>query len=117
MSIRYFQLSCDLNIQIIAYGKFHKRNKYTKKKIHFLFVTLFLCFFAVLLGMMTHVQVSGTEHEVWIKKALTERSLKKLIKNLAKELEGEHSSLPHYVEAQIREEIANAGVAASQHGG
>jgi hypothetical protein len=110
-------LSCDLNIQIITYGKFHKRNKYTKKKIHFLFVALFPCASVVMLGMMTQAQNSGTELKVRIKKSLTERSLKKLIKNLARELEGEHSSLPHYVEAQIREEIANAGVAASQHGG
>ena len=70
-----------------------------------------------MLGMETHVQVSGTELKVRLEKALTEKSLKKLITNLAKELDGEHSFLPHDVEAQIRREIANAGVAVSQHGG
>jgi hypothetical protein len=68
-------------------------------------------------GMTTHVKVSGTELKVRIEKALTEKSLKKLITNLAKELDGEHSFLPHDVEAQIRREIANAGVSVSQHGG
>ena len=68
-------------------------------------------------GMTTHVKVSGTELQVRIEKSLTERSLKKLITNLEKELNGEHSFLPHEVEAQIREEIASAGVAVSQHGG
>jgi hypothetical protein len=68
-------------------------------------------------GMMTQAQVSGTELKVRIEKALTEKSLKKLITNLGKELNGEHSFLPHEVEAQIRREIANAGVAVSQHGG
>jgi len=67
--------------------------------------------------MTTHVQVSGTELKVRIEKALTEKSLKKLITNLEKELNGEHSFLPHDVEAQIRREIASAGVAVSQHGG
>jgi hypothetical protein len=75
------------------------------------------CVFVVILGMETHVQVSGTEFKVRIEKALTEKSLNKLITNLEKELNGEHSFLPHEVEAQIRSEIANAGVAVSQHGG
>jgi len=70
-----------------------------------------------MLGMTTHVKVSGTELKVRIEKALTEKSLKKLITNLEKELNGEHSFLPHDVEAQIRREIASAGVAVSQHGG
>jgi len=70
-----------------------------------------------MLDMTTHVQVSGTELKVRIEKALTEKSLKKLITNLEKELNGEHSFLPHDVEAKIRKEIASAGVAVSQHGG
>jgi len=70
-----------------------------------------------MLGMMTQAQVSGTELKVRIEKALTEKSLKKLITNLEKELDGEHSFLPHHVEAKIREEIASAGAAVSQHGG
>jgi hypothetical protein len=70
-----------------------------------------------MLGMMTQAQVSGTELKVRIEKALTEKSLKKLITNLEKELNGEHSFLPHEVEMRIREEIASAGVAVSQHGG
>ena len=70
-----------------------------------------------MLGMTTQAQVSGTELKVRLEKALNERSLKKLITNLEKELNGEHSFLPHEVEAQIRREIANAGVAVSQHGG
>jgi len=70
-----------------------------------------------MLGMTTQVQVSGTELKVRIEKALTEKSLKKLITNLEKELNGEHSFLPHDVEAQIRREITSAGVAVSQHGG
>jgi Mor family transcriptional regulator len=70
-----------------------------------------------MLGMTTQAQVSGTELKVRIEKTLTERSLKKLITNLEKELNGEHSFLPHDVETQIRSEIANAGVAVSQHGG
>jgi hypothetical protein len=37
-----------------------------------------------MLGMMAQVRVSGTELKVRIEKALTERSLKKLITNLAK---------------------------------
>ena len=73
--------------------------------------------FVVMLGMTTQAQVSGTELKVRIEKALTEKSLKKLITNLEKELNGEHTFLPHEVEAQIRKEIANAGVAVSQHGG
>jgi hypothetical protein len=70
-----------------------------------------------MLGMMTQAQVSGTELKVRIEKALTEKSLKKLITNLEKELDGEHSFLPHDVETQIRREIASAGVAVSQRGG
>jgi len=70
-----------------------------------------------MLDMTTHVQVSGTELKVRIEKALTEKGLKKLITNLEKELDGEHSFLPHDVEAQIRGEITSAGVAVSQHGG
>jgi len=70
-----------------------------------------------MLGMITQAQVSGTELKVRIEKALTEKSLKKLITNLGKELNGEHSFLPHEVETQIRREIASAGVAVSQHGG
>jgi hypothetical protein len=75
------------------------------------------CVFVVMLDMIAQVQVSGTELKVRIEKALNERSLKKLITNLEKELDGEHSFLPHDVEAQIREAIVNAGVAVSQHGG
>jgi hypothetical protein len=67
--------------------------------------------------METYVKVSGTELKVRIEKALTEKSLKKLITNLEKELNGEHSFLPHEVETQIRREITSAGVAVSQHGG
>jgi len=67
--------------------------------------------------MTTQAQVSGTELKVRIEKALNEKSLKKLITNLEKELNGEHSFLPHEVETQIRREIASAGVAVSQHGG
>jgi len=67
--------------------------------------------------MMTQAQVSETELKVRIEKVLTEKSLKKLITNLEKELDGEHSFLPHDVEAQIREAIVSAGVAVSQHGG
>jgi hypothetical protein len=70
-----------------------------------------------MLDMTTHVQVSGTELKVRIEKALNEKGLKKLITNLVKELDGEHSFLPHEVESQIREAIVNAGVAVSQHGG
>jgi len=66
---------------------------------------------------MTQAQVSGTELKVRIEKALNEKGLKKLITNLEKELNGEHSFLPHHVEAQIREAIVNAGVSVSQHGG
>jgi hypothetical protein len=67
--------------------------------------------------METHVQVSGTELKVRIEKALTEKSLKKLITNLEKELNGEHSFLTHEVETRIREVLVEAGVAVSQHGG
>jgi hypothetical protein len=70
-----------------------------------------------MLDMTTHVQVSGTELKVRIEKAMNEKGLKKLITNLEKEMNGEHSFLPHHVEAQIRREIASAGVAVSQHGG
>jgi hypothetical protein len=70
-----------------------------------------------MLGMTTQAQVSGTELKVRIEKALTGKSLKKLITNLEKELNGEHSFLPHEVETRIREEITSAGVAVSQHGG
>ena len=70
-----------------------------------------------MIDMMTQAQVSGTELKVRIEKALNEKSLKKLITNLEKELNGEHSFLPHDVETQIRREIASAGVAVSQHGG
>jgi len=80
-------------------------------------VTNFPCAFVVMLGMMTQAQVSGTELKVRIEKALNEKGLKKLITNLEKELNGEHSFLPHDVETQIRREIASAGVAVSQHGG
>jgi hypothetical protein len=82
-----------------------------------LFFALLPCVFIVMLDMTTHVQVSGTELKVRIEKALTEKRLKKLITNLEKELNGEHSFLPHHVEAQIREAIVNAGVSVSQHGG
>ena len=75
------------------------------------------CVFVVMLDMTTQVQIGGTELKVRIEKALTEKSLKKLITNLEKELDGEHSFLPHDVEAQIRREITSAGVAVSQHGG
>jgi hypothetical protein len=67
--------------------------------------------------MMTQAQVSETELKVRIEKALNEKSLKKLITNLEKELNGEHSFLPHDAEAQIRNEITSAGVVVSQHGG
>ena len=70
-----------------------------------------------MLGMTTQAQASGTELKVRIEKALNEKGLKKLITNLEKELNGEHSFLPHEVETQIRREIASAGVAVSQHGG
>jgi len=66
---------------------------------------------------MTQAQVSGTELKVRIEKALTEKSLKKLITNLEKELNGEHNFLPHDVETRIREELVEAGVAVSRHGG
>jgi len=67
--------------------------------------------------MTTQAQVSETELKVRIEKALTEKGLKKLITNLEKALDGEHSFLPHDVETQIRREITSAGVAVSQHGG
>jgi len=67
--------------------------------------------------MTTQAQVSGTELKVRIEKALTEKSLKKLITNLEKELNGEHSFLTHEVETRIREVLVEAGVAVSQHGG
>jgi hypothetical protein len=77
----------------------------------------FPCDFAVMIGMTTQAQVSETELKVRIEKALNEKGLKKLITNLEKELNGEHTFLPHDVEAKIREEIVNAGVAVSQYGG
>jgi hypothetical protein len=70
-----------------------------------------------MLGMMTHVQVSGTELKVRIEKALTEKSLKKLVTNLEKELSGENSFLPYEVEAHIRELIRASGVLVGQYGG
>jgi hypothetical protein len=70
-----------------------------------------------MIGMTTQAQVSGTELKVRIGKALNEKGLKKLITNLEKELNGEHSFLTHDVETQIRMEIASAGVAVSQYGG
>jgi len=70
-----------------------------------------------MLGMTTQAQISGTELKVRIEKALNEKGLKKLITNLEKELNGEHSFLPHEVETQIREVLMEAGVAVSQHGG
>jgi len=79
--------------------------------------TNFPCVFVVMLDMTTQAKVSGTELKVRIEKALTEKGLKKLITNLEKELNGEHSFLPHEVETQIRREIASAGVAVSRHGG
>jgi len=79
--------------------------------------TNFPCVFVVMIGMTTQAQIGGTELKVRIEKALTEKSLKKLVTNLEKELNGEHSFLPHDVETQIRREIACAGVAVSQHGG
>jgi hypothetical protein len=80
-------------------------------------VANFPCAFVVMLGMTTQAQVSGTELKVRIEKALNEKGLKKLITNLEKALDGEHSFLPHNVEAQIRKEIASAGVAVSKYGG
>ena len=79
--------------------------------------TNFPCAFVVMLGMTTQAQIGGTELKVRIEKALTEKSLKKLITNLEKELNGEYSFLPHDVESRIRREIESAGVAVSQHGG
>jgi len=70
-----------------------------------------------MLGMTTQAQISGTELKVRIEKALNEKGLKKLITNLEKELDGEHSFLPHDVETRIREVLVEAGVAVSQHGG
>jgi len=82
-----------------------------------LFFALLPCVFVVMLDMMTQAQVSGTELKVRIEKALTEKGLKKLITNLEKELNGDHSFLPHEVETRIREVLVEAGVAVSQHGG
>ena len=70
-----------------------------------------------MLGMTTQAQIGGTELKVRIEKTLNEKGLKKLITNLEKELNGEHSFLPHEVETQIREVLMEAGVAVSQHGG
>ena len=58
--------------------------------------------------MMTQAQIGGTELKVRLEKALTEKSLKKLITNLEKELNGEHSFLPHEVETRIREVLVEA---------
>jgi hypothetical protein len=88
-----------------------KGNVYLLKSRHF------PCVFVVMIDMTTQAQVSGTELKVRIEKALTQKGLKKLITNLEKELNGEHSFLPHDVETQIRREIASVGVAVSQHGG
>jgi hypothetical protein len=70
-----------------------------------------------MVDMTTQAQISGTELKVRIEKALNEKGLKKLITNLEKELNGEHSFLSHDVETQIRREIASACVTVSQHGG
>jgi len=70
-----------------------------------------------MIDMTTQAQIGGTELKVRIEKALAEKSLKKLITNLEKELNGEHSFLPHDVETRIREVLVEAGVAVSQHGG
>jgi len=67
--------------------------------------------------MMTQAQISGTELKVRIEKALTEKSLKRLITNLAKELDSEHSFLPLSAEMKIRTEIKNAGIEVSKYGG
>jgi len=67
--------------------------------------------------MMTQAPVSGTELKVRIEKALTEKSLKRLITNLAKELNSEHSFLPLSAEMKIRTEIKNAGIEVSKYGG
>jgi hypothetical protein len=73
--------------------------------------------FVVTLGMTTQAQVSGTELKVRIEKALTEKSLKRLITNLAKRLNSEHSFLPLSAEMKIRTEIKNAGIEVSKYGG
>jgi hypothetical protein len=70
-----------------------------------------------MLDMMTQAQVSGTELKVRIEKALTEKSLKRLITNLAKRLNSEHSFLPLSAEMKIRIEIKNAGIEVSKYGG
>jgi len=67
--------------------------------------------------MRTHVQISENELKVRIEKALTEKSLKRLITNLAKELNSEHSFLPLSAEMKIRTEIKNAGIEVSKYGG
>ena len=67
--------------------------------------------------MTTQTQVSGTELKVRIEKAVTEKSLKRLITNLAKELNSEHSFLPLSAEMKIRTEIKNAGIEVSKYGG
>jgi hypothetical protein len=77
----------------------------------------FPCVLVVMLVIMTQVQVSGTELKVRIEKALTEKSLKRLITNLAKELNSEHSFLPLSAEMKIRTEIKNAGIEVSKYGG
>jgi len=70
-----------------------------------------------MLCMTTQTQVSGTELKVRIEKAVTEKSLKRLITNLAKELNSEHSFLPLSAEMKIRTEIKNAGIEVSKYGG
>jgi Mor family transcriptional regulator len=61
-----------------------------------------------MIGMMMQVQVSGTELKVRIEKALTEKSLKKLITNLEKELNGEHTFLPREQKQQLVENFLDA---------
>jgi len=79
--------------------------------------TNFPCVFIVMIDMTTQAQVSGTELKVRIEKALTEKNLKRLITNLAKELNSEHSFLPLSAEMKIRTEIKNAGIEVSKYGG
>jgi len=75
------------------------------------------CVFIVMLGMKTQVQISVTELKDRIERALTEKSLKRLITNLAKELNSEHSFLPLSAEMKIRTEIKNADIEVSKYGG
>jgi hypothetical protein len=67
--------------------------------------------------MMGHVQVNGTELKARIEKAIAERKMKKLITNLAKELDSESSFLPYEVETRIRKVLLEAGVEVSKLGG